>query len=59
MVSEIRHSNPPYNEQRYLHPAGQSNLLVLDITAALAALDRLTPTEQADLLWPALEPVPT
>lgn len=56
MASRTRDSTPTYDERRYLRSIDGSGLRVLDVRAALAALDKLTPEELADLLWCDNEP---
>lgn len=56
MASRDRDSTSPYDERRYLRRVDRSGLRVLDVRAALAALDKLTPEEYADLLWCDTEP---
>lgn len=56
MVSENRDSTPTYDERRFLRRVDRSGLRVLDVRAALAALDELTPEEFADVLWCDTEP---
>jgi hypothetical protein len=59
MASRDRDSTPTYDERRYLRRVDRSGLRVLDVRAALAALDKLTPEELADLLYCDTEPANT
>lgn len=59
MASRTRDSTPSYDERRYLRRVDRSGLRVLDVRAALAALDELTPEEYSDLLWCDTEPATT
>ncbi len=51
MASRTRDSTRPYDERKFLHHVDRTNLRVLDVPAALAALDELTPEQLADVLW--------
>ena len=52
MIPETQHRGAPFDERRYLHPSPGSTLLELDVPAALAALDALSPEERISILWP-------
>lgn len=53
MNSKTTHPGTPFDERAYLRRRFPgSTLLELDVPAALAALDALSPEERISLLWP-------
>lgn len=53
MIPETKHRSAPFDERSYLRRRFPgSTLLELDVPAALAALDALSPEERISLLWP-------
>jgi len=50
-MASTRDSTPTYDERRHLRRVDRSGLLVLDVRAALAALDKLTPEQLADVIY--------